>query len=590
MRKVVVGVLLLFVVAGGAYFLSRFWGWLFPPFPEKMFPENTLVYGYIHDLDQARKRVRQTLFWKNLDHSSSLSLDRQLDRGLVMLETSTGIDVRPLLDQMTGDAAVGIFPVSDERRGGAFEATVADETKTRELIEQEIDPALRRRMPDLKKTEAHHGNFTYYKYSSLSFPSKFSPCYFLSDHHLVFAGTEAAALKLMDVLDGSASSLNKNGLFQNAKRGVDYRRGLLVFVNVREAMGLVSTSLPPTAERLWPAVLKITGLEALQSFSYSIVVKEDGFSEAGFVSVGENVNGLLKIYLSQQPEKMAFPGVAPSDSKVVSAGTLPDFVKMWEEVNAQLKSALSPSEFERWQQGLNFLKGVLNFDISRDLLDTLGDQFGMAYEPSADPGWAPANVRWLLAVQLKKPDQFRDTLDRLVNLATNFQNFKRSEQEYKGKKIITLEGSIGGKELSPSFVFDDSWFYFATRQDLLRKSMEIERSTSLASQKDYRKVTSGFPARVNGLSYTDVQAYLQAYAAMMQSQANSGQNPWMEGSKIPQDLSNVSKGLYGLGSYIQIQRKGIYYRSFSSVPSSVLALPALLAASPKLIEEYASRQ
>jgi hypothetical protein len=588
MRKVVLGVLLLVVVAGGAYVLSRFWGRLFPPFPEKIFPENTLVYGYIHDLNQARKGVRQTLLWKNLDRSSSLSLDRQLDRAFVMVENTTGIDIRPLLDQMTGDAAVGIFPVPDGRRGGAFQAYVADETKTRELIEQDIDPGLRRRMPDLKKTEAHHGNITYYKYSSLRFPSKFSPCYFLSDHHLVLAGTEASVQALMNVLDGKAPPLNKSGLFQGAKRGLDYRRGVLAYVNLREAFGLVRTSLPPTAERMWPAILKITGLDALQSFSYCLVVKEDGFSEAGFISVGENPVGLLKIYMGQQPQKMVFPSAAPSNSKVVSVGTLPDFAKMWDEVNARLKSVLSPSEFQKWQQGMDFLKGVLNFDIRRDLLDTLGDQFGMAYEPAVDSRADPGNVRWLLALKLKKPDQFKDTLDRLVSLASTLQSFKRSEQEYKGKKVVTLEGSIGGTELSPAFVFDDSWFYFATRQDLLKKSMDTDRSTSILTRKDYKKVTSGFPARVNGLSYTDVQAYLQAYAAMMEKQADSGQNPWMEGSKLPQDLSNLSKGLYGSGAYFQIQRKGIYYRSFSSVPSSFLALPALVASYPKLLEEYNS--
>lgn len=590
MRKLVFGVLLLVALAGGAYVLSRFWAWLFPPFPEKLFPANTLVYSYIPDLDLAKRALRQTLLWKSLDKSSSLNPDRQMDRALVMIENTTGIDVRPLVGQMTGDTAAGLFPVSDGRRGGAFEAYVSDTTKTAELIEQSIDPALRRRMPDLKKTEGHHGNVTYYTYSSLRFPAKFGPCYFFSNHHLVLATTEASALVVLSVLDGKTASLGKDSLFQDAKSGLGNRAGALAYLNLHQTLGLVKESLPATAQRLWPPLLRITGLESVQSISYSAIVKDDGFSETGFVSIGQNPGGLLKIYLDQQSQKLSFPGTAPSSSKMVSAGTLPDFAKMWDEVNAQMKTVLTPDEFQKWQQGLDFLKGVLNFDVRRDLLDTLGSEFGTAFEPSTQVGADPADARWLLALQLKKPDQFKETIDRLVSLASTLQTFKRSEEEYKGKKIVTLVGSVAGKELSPSFVFNGSWFYFATQQDLLKKTMDTDRSESAAANKDFKKVTSGFPSRVNGLSYTDVHEYLKAYARMMEGQVDSGQAPLFEGSKIPQDLAQLSDRLYGAGSFLQIQRKGVYYRSYSSVPSSFLALPALIASYPKFLEEYHSHQ
>lgn len=557
MRKAIAGLILLGLVAAAVFLLKD---WLFPPFSEKLFPRDTLFYVFIPDLKEGTEALKQTELWKQMDRSETLKPQMQVDRLLVLLESYTAMDLRPLLEQMTRDAAAGIFPATSQKRGGAFSFYVKSTGETSRILNEQIDPAFRRRVPDLEKVTVKRAGITYYKYSSSQFPPGFSPCYFIDHHHLVI-GVSATSLDLLiDVLDGKTPPLRKSESFDRARKSVDYnRKGLLAYANLQKGIDLLGTALPAGVKSIWPGLVKIIGVDAVESFGYTSQINAGGFAETGFVTVVPNRGGLLKIYLDQPPAEMQALGNIPGDATVVTAGTLADFPRIWDEINSVV-SLLGPGQLDRWKQTEEFINGVLNFNIRHDLLEPLGNQFCLAYQPAAQSPSA------LLAVSLKKPGDLQTTMDRLAGLAVAAGGFKRSEETYQGKKLIVLHPASGSGG-SPSFYFNGSWLYFSTDIEPLKKAISSTQKSSVLAQDDFRRVTAGFPSKVNGFSYTRVSSYLEQAVSAFGSQADP---------KAQRDAKQIAEGLFGAAGYVIFQKDGVYFHSYSSVPNAFLVFPALL--------------
>ena len=167
------------------------------------------------------------------------------------------------------------------------------------------------------------------------------------------------------------------------------------------------------------------------------------------------------------------------------------------------------------------LRNIFNFDVRRDLLEPIGNQFAFSYEPRADVSGADlSKMKYLLVLNLRKPDQFRETIQRLVSLGS-LRGLKAEHENYKGKDIVTLDTGLPQLTLTPCYTIDGAWFTFSTHVDMIKKSIDTTSAASIASFPDYKQLTSNFPGEVNGLSYTNVQAYLEMYAAVLKRQGDS---------------------------------------------------------------------
>src|SRR5207247_4000789 len=103
------------------------------------------------------------------------------------------------------------------------------------------------------------------------------------------------------------------------------------------------------------------------------------------------------------------------------------------------------------------------------------------------------------------------------------------------------------------------------------------------------KVTHGFPDQVNSLSYTNVSAYLQMYSAILNRQANDPENRWIQEYGLREEFASLGKSLFGAASYSRIEKDGMYIHSYASVPTSFLALPAIVSALPTIVKQYNAR-
>ena len=574
MKKALIVVLALVVASAGIYwFVFR----QNRNYPETILPENTALYLYFPGLDEVRKQASETLLWKRIAASPRKGLyQNQLQRLMSFTESVVGVDPRPLLSQFTRETVLAVLPITGNTQSGSLIAYVRKEKQTREFLELKMDPSLKRRFPDLRKATVPYLDHEYYKYSSTKFREGVSPCYAFVDHHLIVTTSEVGMKVLFEVKNGKLQPLKKNGIFDDAKGEVHHKNGVLLFLNGKSLFDVLKNRLPARAKAFWPAFLKISGVEAVQGFTYRLGAEGEGFREEGYVSVNRKREGFAKAYMEQQPQKLSGLSFLPASSEAAGAGTLPDSVLVWKEVQAQVQGLLSGGQFSQWRSMLEFLASFLNFDMERDLVEPMGRQFSFATDSSGtNPGGE--QPRYFIALELKKPDQFRDLIEKLILLGQQ-RGLQRQAQLYQGKTLQILDVRAGGMNAVPALWIEGSWFYFGTAEDFVKQSIDAVKSKqTLPTNADFKKVTTGFPAELNSISYTNTQATMRRYAAALQQQSNEADRGWIREYGLIEEMNDLSKNLFGAGSYSVIEKEGIRYQSYSSVPTSFFLLPPVIS-------------
>jgi hypothetical protein len=76
----------------------------------------------------------------------------------------------------------------------------------------------------------------------------------------------------------------------------------------------------------------------------------------------------------------------------------------------------------------------------------------------------------------------------------------------------------------------------------------------------------------------------------MNRQAQDPENRWIQEYGLDKEFTSLSQNLFGGASYTLIEKDGMYLQSYSSVPTSLLALPAAASALPSLMQQYRTRQ
>jgi len=583
MKKLFAALLACGFLGAVAYFLI---GYFSRPYAETVFPRETIAYLFLHNVKEARKNLDRTLLMQELRKSPRRrTYEHQIDRLYSVFESSTGADPRSLLAQFEKEVAFAAFPADSRHIGGALVAYVADEEKTLRFFETRLDPSMKRRFPDLRKDHISYEGITYYKYSSKRLPAGASPGYYLKGHYLAVAYEEESLRVLIEVGQKKRPSLSGNPSFEGVRKKIGYKRGILLFLDAQNILQTGKASIPVSKRKLWESIFKISGLHSLESFAYRVSVKEPGFEESGLLSVKPQREGLLKIYLEQHPQKLSGLESIPSDARVLNAGTLADLSKMWDEGNSQMKSALAAEDYEKWQKGLDLARTVFNFDIRRDLLEPLGNEYAFSYEAGESPS-DPSKTKLLAILHLRNPSKFKETIDRLVGLAA-LRGLEKQEQAYEGKKVDVLRLKIGNLSASPAMFLDGAWFYFSSDLSLLKKAIDARESKkTIALAPDYRNATAGFPDQLNALSYTNVQAYLQMYSSILKQRFEDPANNWIREYGLQEEFDALGKSLFGAASYTRFEKDGIYLYSYTSIPTPLLVPPALISVLPRIIHRF----
>jgi hypothetical protein len=572
MKRLLVAVLILALATIGIYWYFFHRG---RNFPDTILPENTAVFLYFSGSDHFRKEASGTLLWQKIESSPRKDVyQKQWDRLIRLTESVTGADPTPLLKQFTRDVSLAIVPITGAAQSVTLISYVRDEEETTEFIELRLDPALKRRFPDLRKTPVTYRDRSYYKYSSSDFRYDLSPCVAFLDHHLMITSSEPGMKILLDVKEQKLKALRTNKIYEDAKDQVHSGKGILFFLNAKSALEMVKNRLPSRAQPFWPVFVKISGVEAVQGFAYKLGFEKEGFLEEGFLAVDDARQGILKAYMAQEPQKLSGLIFLPAGSEGAGATTLPEGTAVWKEVQTQIEGVLTSGQFSQWRSMLEFLAGFFEFDFQRDLVEPIGRQFSFAYHSKTSSG--PEDTRYFIAVELSQPEHFQGVIKKMITIGQQ-QGLQHRTLQYAGKTLNSLDVRTAIVQAVPVFWIEGSWFYIATDQEFAQQSIEaMKNKNTILNDPDFQRVTSQFPQEVSSISYTDTRATLKRYAALLQDLSTEEDRKWIESYGLVEEMKYLSEGLFGSGSYSIIEEDGIRWHSYSSVPSTLFLLQPIL--------------
>ena len=116
MKKALAAVFIVALVSAGIFF-AVFRGWFWRPHGERPFPEDTILYLSLDNIERARKNLENTIVWKQLINSPRKDKYQKLiQRAFSSFESTSGFDLRPVLDQFNGEVSIGLFPLPEGER------------------------------------------------------------------------------------------------------------------------------------------------------------------------------------------------------------------------------------------------------------------------------------------------------------------------------------------------------------------------------------------------------------------------------------------------------------------------------------------
>ena len=120
MKKALAAVFIIALLAAGIFF-AVFRGLFWRPMGELLFPEDTVLYVSLDNIERAEKNLEKTAVWKQLSNSPRKDKYQKLiQRAFSSFESASGFDLRPVLDQFNGEVSVALFPLPEGEGSGGW--------------------------------------------------------------------------------------------------------------------------------------------------------------------------------------------------------------------------------------------------------------------------------------------------------------------------------------------------------------------------------------------------------------------------------------------------------------------------------------
>lgn len=279
--------------------------------------------------------------------------------------------------------------------------------------------------------------------------------------HLVISSGINSIAAHVAVASGEAPNLTDNPLWkQFGPESVDYEMTTVAWFDVgavRDMFAPMPIPLPPNADGepvTVAAVTKVLGLDNLGAVISQSGYKGPAIWTENILQVDGEKRGLLALG-DYAPIKLDDLPPLPADTKAFAAFSF-EPGKFWDNLVALIKDGSKlapPPASEQVDQLLAGLPQMLNFDIEKELFDTLGNVTTMYLDGSQD---IFSFTGMAMAVEVKDAATLRKTVEHIILQAEAASNgeFRAIRTQKHGREILTFQGEnveIGG------LVVDENW-------------------------------------------------------------------------------------------------------------------------------------
>lgn len=382
------------------------------------------------------------------------------------------------------------------------------------------------------------------------------------------ADTFATALK-----GGPEKSLATSKRFQRVRdRLTGDGRVLLAYVDVAQALGMISTAVSPIVKE----ELEILGLSSFQGFGAAVTMTNGGVRETYALVFDGRPRGIFKL-LDAMPGGLGTAGIAPGSTVGYVAFKL-DLALLVERAR-ELTAELVPGVESFLDPVLAHASRQIGIDIVGDLLPALGDEVGVLVFP---PQGAMIPQGIMLA-KIRDVERF----EKVLEVAK--RHVGQTGMELRSLKL-TDGGSEGfwlhsqGLPVQPSFAVRNGYLVGAMGPAQLRSFLrqwgkDAEAGKALANDEVYQKVLAGLGAgkgeRLAMLTYVNLRTAIPPalglglpFLGMV-----DGIDDWIDIGAIPEPLT-VGKYFSGIGIAIQRDGNALTLDTFSPTGSSAISAVA----------------
>ncbi len=520
-RTLITGLLLGLVLAAPAAVAGGFETWL---------PEKTVVYVTFDDVSKLKQTYNDGPLAKLVaEEEVQAFLEKPLAKWDALMEVMKGQleglspeDLLGMLDGQVAAAITSLEPLEGDRVHLDF-VLLADVGENGPKIVEWLDKLAGMQEEIRREDEEFRGvTIITLRGTETAEESKddvrHGPVSYLTDGK-VFALADGPDV-LKDLLnrrnDAEATPLASSALYRTIRDRVGRRGDLIVYANADELWKFFGAVAGDDEEQML-TITKALGVRGIQGVGLNMSLTTEGMGQALYLHAPGRKTGILSLFGAPNTD-LTPPSFVPSD--VAQAFTMAlDFQGLWTEAR-RVMNEIDPDILEQFDAGLEMAQMMLQIDVQKDLIGSLGKVItvyqltpdgageGEGKQVEGEPGGTPEGAATpmtpttVVVLGLSDGAKFAQTVKALM--AATMPGVAQ-EEEYLGHTLYYTEASEGAEQ-QPCFAFVGDNFIYASQLDALRSVIRRQGKDGvqgLVGSEEFARAMQRVPGKRIAVSYTN---------------------------------------------------------------------------------------
>jgi prepilin-type processing-associated H-X9-DG protein len=293
--------------------------------------------------------------------------------------------------------------------------------------------------------------------------------------------------------DVRSKSLDEAGGFKKITMNLNADPAITAFVDGEKVLKLIDDVVAKKGDlkavENWPKAKEATGLAGLKRIACTAGFEGKEWMSQMFVEAPAPRRGLLAMCDSKPISEDLLKAI-PDSATFVAAGSF-DFARFVEQIRT-IAGAIDPEAQKKIDQGLGGLSMMIGKNVQRDILEPLGEQWGIYMSPLVG-GNSYAGL--VLINQLDDPAKAQQGLNAAWIFANNMIAAQMKDQELKVQTQRTKIGDVtinylGVPFVSPGWTIKDGRLYAGLfPQVVSTATKQASSGKSIVDNPDYQKLT-----------------------------------------------------------------------------------------------------
>lgn len=497
--------------------------------------------------------------------------------------TEMGFEVTELLDIFSGKLTLALVNIDPEelnkKDSKALPEVVilaevdAHKDRLKELLDTKILSKIKEKDPQTKSSSEEYKNISL---TTLIDKDGAAVSYAFLNNIFAVALKPSLMKKVIDLQDqqGGGSIANNTSYNSVTEAVARDQSEFYAYLDMKKMLDMAKAQMSSAARPSDQQAAKFLEYYNLNSLSWSLAVENGGLKDRLFLQTYPSQKGLwTQMYKNLQGSQITSEVMIPA-GVLYYQSSLINLIEFWRSVLTILQEVMPPQEYQKFEQGLVFLREGLKLDPEKNLLEHLGDEIVLALNVKgldqlvAGGKPSPDNFPFLFMLKTKNQPGLQQTLSQLTTLL----QLQFQQDMIENTPIQYLEIPTPNFPVRLNYAFINDFWVLSLSKSMLEESIQaLNQKTALTDNLDYTEVKAHLPEEnVIGRVYINLKEVLKLIAPLAESglttltEQMKDAAPGLDQVKPP-DLNQIAENLFGMMLVSTIREDGFVSESYSPV-------------------------